>query len=176
MTDSSPKKPRRSRGFLRAGGLVQKAVRKAGEERGFAESKLLTHWAEIVGQEIADISRPVKVGFQKGSFGATLVLLTNGANAPILQAQLPRIRELVNACYGYSAISAIRVTQTAPTGFAEGQVEFRPAAPKQERPDPANDPVLRKQAQAYSHGIKDAELHDALERLAANVLSKQQTT
>jgi hypothetical protein len=30
----------------------------------------------------------------------------------------------VNAAYGYNAISRVRLTQTAPTGFAEGQAQF----------------------------------------------------
>jgi hypothetical protein len=30
----------------------------------------------------------------------------------------------VNACYGYITIARIRITQTAATGFAEGQMAF----------------------------------------------------
>ena len=51
----------------------------------------------------------------------------------MVQMQLPKLRERVNACYGYNAISRILLTQTAPTGFAEGQAEFAPA-PKPKPP------------------------------------------
>ena len=40
--------------------------------------------------------------------------------------QKDRLRERVNAVYGYNAISRIHLTQTAPTGFAEGQAKFAP--------------------------------------------------
>ena len=38
---------RRTRGFERTSGLVQGQIRKASEKRGFAETRLLTHWVEI---------------------------------------------------------------------------------------------------------------------------------
>jgi len=122
---------RRSRGFLPASGLIQKQLRRAGETRGFAVSRLLTHWVEVVGTDIATMARPVKVSYGRQGFGATLTVLTTGAQAPMLEMQKNRIRERVNACYGYAAISVVRITQTAPTGFAEGQVAFetRPKFP-----------------------------------------------
>ncbi|NNK78783.1 MAG: DUF721 domain-containing protein, partial [Litoreibacter sp.] len=87
--------PRRSRGFAAMSGLIQRDVRKAGEKRGFAVMRLLTHWSEIVGEDLAGIAQPVKVGYGREGFGATLTVLTNGPNAPILQTQLPKIRERV---------------------------------------------------------------------------------
>lgn len=163
---------RRRRGFERAGGLVQSQIRKAGETRGFAETRLLTDWAEIVGPDIAACARPVEVSYKRGGFGATLVLLTTGAHAPMLQAEIPKLKERVNACYGYSAVSHIRITQTAPTGFAEGRVEFKPArkaAPEPRQPDAAT----RASARGHAAGVKDSGLADALARLAENVLTTQ---
>ena len=128
-----PKQEHRRRGFQAAVQPAGPQIRKVGEARGFAVSRLLTHWAEIAGPEIATCARPVKIGYAKGGFGATLTLLTTGPAAPMVQMQLPRLREKVNACYGYNAISRITITQTAPTGFAEGQASFAPApkpAPK----------------------------------------------
>ncbi|MGB3278029.1 MAG: DUF721 domain-containing protein, partial [Pseudorhodobacter sp.] len=115
---------RRMRGFEAASGLLKERIRTAGEARGFAVTRLLTAWAEIVGADVAAITRPVKVGYGKGGLGATLTLLTTSANGPMVQMQLPAIKEKVNACYGYAAISRITITQTAPSGFAEGQAEF----------------------------------------------------
>ncbi|SDE69171.1 DUF721 domain-containing protein [Limimaricola pyoseonensis] len=165
-------KQRRSsttRGFAQASGLLQSRIRTASESRGFAVTRLLTHWAEIVGPETAAIARPVKVGYGQKGLGATLTLLTTGAQAPMLQMQLDAIRERVNACYGYNAISKVRVTQTAPEGFAEGQASFAPAPKAEPRPDPE---VTRKAAKT-AEGVADTELRLALEALAANVLSKR---
>jgi hypothetical protein len=166
-TPALPK--RRKRGFESASGLLRDKIRAVGESRGFAVSRLLTHWPEVVGDEIAAMARPIKVGYSKGGFGATLTLLTTGASAPILQMQLPKIREKVNACYGYNAISRVVITQTAPTGFAEGAVEFTPAM-KSAVFVPDSQAV--KSAQLLSDAVKDAGLRAALEALGGNVLSR----
>lgn len=160
---------RRGRGFEPAAGLLRDRIRAAGESRGFAVSRLLTHWAEVVGAEIAAVALPVKIGYGREGFGATLTLLTTGAAAPIVQMQLPRIRERVNACYGYNAISRVAVTQTAPTGFFEGQVAFAPAAKPAPRPA---DPAIRREATALSGEVQDPALRAALEALGEKVLSR----
>lgn len=159
---------RRMRGFEAASGLLKERIRSAGESRGFAVTRLLTAWAEIVGPELAAITRPVKVGYAKGGMGATLTLLTTSANGPMVQMQLPAVREKVNACYGYAAISRVVVTQTAPTGFAEGQASFVPAS----RPAPAPDPAIRAEAAKAGSGVHDNALREALESLTENFLSR----
>lgn len=158
---------RRKRGFERAGALASQRIRAAGEARGFAVSRLLTHWAEIVGPDIAGSARPVEVSYGRG-FGATLTLLTTGAQAPMLEMQKDVIRERVNSCYGYAAIQKIRITQTAATGFAEGRAEFAPAPKKH----PELAPVTG-EARAAASDVKDNGLREALERLGANVLSHE---
>ena len=117
---------RRMRGFEAAATLLAPRLRQGAESRGFAVARLLTHWPEIVGAATAAHTRPVKVAHGK-EFGATLTILTDGAHAPLVQMELPRIRDKVNAVYGFNAIARVAVTQTAPQGFAEGQAEFRPA-------------------------------------------------
>lgn len=165
-------KGRRMRGFEPASGLVKDRIRSAGESRGFAVTRLLTHWAEIVGADLARATRPVKVGYSKGSFGATLTILARAAEAPMVQMQLPAIRDKVNACYGYAAISRIAITQTAPTGFAEGQAQFAPAlkpAPK------APDPVVVAKAHETAEGVQDEGLRAALEAMAQNIFTRPKT-
>ena len=149
--------------------LVERDIKRMGEKRGFSETRLLTHWAEIAGADTATICRPVKVGFPRGGFGAVLTLLTTGAQAPMLQMRLPQIIERVNACYGYRAISRIDITQTAPTGFAEGQAEFAPKPKPRVQPSEQARTLAREQAQ----GVGDEGLRRSLEQLAANIISKQ---
>ncbi|MGR3756421.1 MAG: DUF721 domain-containing protein [Tranquillimonas sp.] len=161
-------RPRRGgRGFRHAAGLLQSRIRAAGESRGFAVSRLLTHWEEVAGADIAALARPVSISYGRGGIGATLVLLTTGARAPMLEMQKERVRERVNACYGYAAISRIRITQTAPTGFAEGQAEFAPAP----KPAPRPDPGIEAEARRAAAPVADESLRGALEALARNVLS-----
>lgn len=161
--------PRRKRGFERTSGLLAHRIRKASETRGFAESRLLTHWAETVGADIAAIARPVSVSYSKGGFGATLTILTTGAQGPMLQMQEPRLREKINAVYGYAAIARIRFTQTAPTGFAEGQASF---APEQKAAPKAPDEACRKDAAALATEVTDDALRRALADLGAAILNK----
>lgn len=161
--------PRRGRGFNAVSGLVERQVRRSGEKRGFAVMRLLTHWTEIVGEDTAKFATPVKISYARDGFGATLTVLTSGAQAPMLQAQLPQIQAKVNACYGYHAISRVRITQTAPTGFHEGQLAF-------DGPPPAKPKVATPEVKAASRetvsAVSDDGLKAALERLGENVLSK----
>ncbi|MEM7488341.1 MAG: DciA family protein [Pseudomonadota bacterium] len=159
------------KGARRLSALVEGDIRRLSGKRGFSETRLLTHWAEIAGADVAAICRPVKVGYGRGGVGAVLTLLTTGAQAPVLQMQLPQIRERVNACYGYNAIARIAVTQTAPTGFAEGQADFAPGP--RSRPVPA--PETCEAATETTRDVGDAGLRLALKRLATNVLNREKS-
>ena len=168
-----PSNTRRMRGFEPAAGLLQDRIRKAGETRGFAVSRLLTHWAEIVGAETATCTRPVKMGYGREGMGATLTLLTSGPMAPLIEMQKETIRARVNACYGYNAVSRVMIVQTAASGFAEGQTPFDASPPKS--PEPVVDPAVITAAQDQAAGVADAGLRQALEHLARNVLSRPKT-
>jgi hypothetical protein len=163
--------PRRKRGFETAGALLAGTLKAPAERRGFGEAKLLTHWPEIVGDDIAAIARPVKITWGRG-FGGTLVLLTTGGHAPVLDMQKDRILAQVNASYGYRAIAHVHVTQTAPVGFAEGQVAFRPAPPNPPAPP---DPAKLSRVMDTLADVTDEGLKQALARLARNVLSPKKS-
>ncbi|SFS20138.1 DUF721 domain-containing protein [Yoonia litorea] len=165
----APRHSSTTRGFSRASTLMQDRIRKASEERGFAVSRLLTHWAEVVGSAVADVATPVNVTYSKGGMGATLTLLTTGSHAPMVEMQKEQIREKVNACYGYRAISRVRITQTAPTGFSDGHVTFKPAVKRQKAPSEA----MQLQAKDLSRGVESDALRAALIALGANVLNKR---
>lgn len=163
----APYQNRRASGFTSAAKLLQPRIRAASEGRGFAVSRVLTHWDEVVGPAIARACRPVDVKYGREGMGATLTLLTTGPMAHMVEMQKIQILERVNACYGHRAIARLRITQTAPTGFAEGQTAFA-AAPRHPEPAPVDE-----RARAEADGITDTELRLALAALAANVLSKR---
>jgi hypothetical protein len=168
LPDPSPQ--RRQRGFEAAGGLVKAPVRAVGETRGFAVARLLTHWAEVAGEDLAAKTRPVKIGYGKGGMGATLTLLVKAAEAPMVQMALPQLKDRVNAVYGYAAVNHIHLTQTAATGFAEGQADFA-HGPKVVEP-PAPDPAILAKAHTVAEGVGDPSLRAALEQLAQNILTR----
>ena len=159
---------RRARGFERASSLVAGRVRAAGEHRGFAVSRLLTHWTEVAGPDIARVSRPVEVTYGRG-LGATLTLLTTGPEAPMLEMQKDKIRERVNACYGYGAIEKVRITQTAATGFGAPDAALGRGNKDIETARETAGPASKRAKEATSE-IRDAGLRKALERLGSNVL------
>lgn len=159
-----------TKGFARTASLLQPQIRKAGETRGFAVTRLLTHWPDIVGPDMAAMARPVDVKYGRQGFGATLTVLTTGAQAPLLEMQKEKLREKVNGVYGFNAIARIRITQTAASGFAEGQASFTYANAPAARPAPSAE--IQQEARTVAQDIGDASLRNALETLAQNVLTK----
>jgi len=160
-----------SRGFKRTSSLLKERIRRASESRGFAVSRVVTHWEEVAGPDIAAIARPVDISYGRQGFGATLTVLTTGAQAPMLEMQKEQLRARVNSVYGYNAISRIRLTQTAPLGFAEGQAQFdmrAHAAPARQ----GADPEVRAEVHDMAAPITDEGLRTALEALGQNVLTK----
>lgn len=160
-----------TKGFARTSTVLRERIRRASESRGFAVSRLLTHWPEAVGPEIASMARPVDIGYGRQGFGATLTVLTTGAQAPLLEMQKETLRQRVNAVYGYNAISRVRITQTSASGFAEGRADFdhRPGRAKS---GTAPDPQTTKAAADLAAPVENENLRRALEDLARNVLSK----
>ncbi len=160
---------RRARGFVQTGGLLARRIRGATEKRGFAETRLLTHWKDIVGPALANIAQPVKIAHARDGFGATLTVLTDGAHAPELQMMLPNLKEKINTVYGYSAISRIRITQTAGHGFAE-----EPAAFVHEKPARAPVPAEKlAEIRATVSEIGDESFRAALELLGKNIVANK---
>jgi hypothetical protein len=151
---------RRMKGFEPAGGLLRKDIRKVSEERGFAVARLLTHWSEVAGAEVAAATRPVKISYGQGGFGGTLTLLVKGASGPLIEAQLAAIRDRVNACYGYNAVARIRLTQTSAEGFGAAEAKIPALPPSQ--PEAAN----------ITANVQDAQLREALEALGNRVLTQ----
>ena len=168
---SAPEGPRGRRGFARASQLLADRIRVAGEARGFAVSRLLTQWEEVVGEAVAKVARPVGVTYGREGLGATLTLLVPGPEAPRVEMQKERIRERVNACYGYRAIARVRITQTAGAGFAEAQAAFR-GRPQEATALAGPGPEVAEKAARVAAGVEDTELRLALAALAANVLAR----
>ena len=163
--------------FKPASDLLRARIRELGEARGFSATRLLTHWSEIVGESVAAIAKPLEIRHPRPRpghppEGATLTVLALGAAALRLEMEKERIRERVNACYGYNAIAKLRIRQAGPEAFAEEAAAFSASQRKQSAPS-AED--LREAAEPLADGVSNTELRLALAALAANVLSKSRT-
>ena len=155
-------------GFKKASILLRKSIQKASESRGFAQSRVLTHWSEIVGEEISSVSIPTKVSYKTDGLGATLTILTSGSSGPILEMQKEFIRNKINAVYGYNAVHKINITQSSPIALISKNENSEGMPSKHKKINVEISPSLEKTV----NEIDDKNLRQALEELAINVFTK----
>ena len=158
----------RKHGFKKASVLLKKNIQKVSESRGFAQSRVLTHWSEIVGEEISSVSIPSKVSYKTDGLGATLTILTSGSSGPILEMQKEFIRTKINAVYGYNAVQKIKITQSSPLALIRKNENPKSVIPKKNKPKVEISTSLEKAV----NEIDDKKLRQALEELAINVFTK----
>lgn len=173
MASARPFDPleRRARGFTAAATHVTPQMRDAASKRGIAEVRLITHWTEIVGAQLAAVCRPLRVKHDRTrpDAGGTLILAVETAYASEIEHQKPRMLERINAYYGYGAITALKITQAI--------APLPPATPANATPRsivtpsdlPSGD---RQRLDVMTAAIADDALRDALNRLGANVMAK----
>ena len=159
-----PAKTRRSRGFEPTALFVEDNLRTAAERRGFAVVRVLTHWPEVVGEEIGRISQPVSVAFDNRSLLATLTVSTPGACASELQMHVPRIVERVNSQYGYRAIADVKIVHSPTAGLREDARQVAQEFPVSRE--------YRAKAMAAVRGVADEALRRELQELGERVYAK----
>ena len=158
----------RKHGFKKASVLLKKNIQKASESRGFAQSRVLTHWSEIVGEEISSVSIPTKVSYKTDGLGATLTILTSGSSGPVLEMQKEFIRTKINAVYGYNAVQKIKITQSSPLALIRKNENPQSVISKKNKRKVEISTSLEKAV----NEIDDKNLRQALEELAINVFTK----
>jgi hypothetical protein len=141
--------------------LAGKVVGEAFTRQGFASAELVTRWAEIVGNEIATHSEPIKIQWPRGADPqmrnpGILVLRVEGPAAVEIQHLGAVICDRVNRFFGWRAVERLAFRQSP---LRRG----------------ANRPVRRDNAAAASQlattmpEVTDEELRQALARLLAAV-------
>ena len=158
----------RKNGFKKASVLLKRNIQRASESRGFAQSRVLTHSGEIVGEDISSVSIPTKVSYRTDGLGATLTILTSGSNGPILEMQKEFIRNKINAVYGYNAVNKIKITQSSPIALIGKNEDSKNIMSKENKISGEISPDLEKAV----NEIDDKNLRQGLEELAINVLTK----
>jgi len=123
--------------------------RQAFVRAGFADSALVLHWADIVGDEVARMARPLKL--VEGASGGVLTLKAESAAAVFLQHESRDLCARINAYLGRQAVQKLR--------FVPGSV--LPAAnrlqrlPQEAPAAPLDDPARRFEG---PEGLKSALL------------------
>jgi hypothetical protein len=153
-------KPGRSARPLAA--LLGPCLVAAFKRHGFASTEIVTHWADIVGPEIAAHAEPIKItwprqGDVEDPEPATLVVRCEGPAILEIQHLSGVIIERINRFLGWRAIGKIALRQAPLTRRDKRRV-----------PPPPDAEEARRIAQSMT-GIADEELRAALGRLGAAV-------
>jgi len=140
--------------------MIEPMVAPSANERGFAISRLISHWHDIVG-DTAAWCRPADIHFPRGSHNnGTLKLQIASGRGPQAQAMSAQIIDQVNAAFGYQAVGRITLVQNLP-----------PSTPKTPPKKPAtisDAPDIWTLDEKLKH-IKSPELRAALRRLGGPV-------
>ena len=143
--------------------LLDRCLGEAFAKQGFASTNIVTHWAEIVGPEIAAHAEPIKLQWPRGDVAepepATLVLRVNGPAAVEIQHLSGVILERVNRFFGWRAVKRIALRQAPLTRGAKRRV-----------PSPPDAASVAEVAKSLPD-VSDESLRAALARLGAAVKS-----
>ena len=140
--------------------MIEPMVAPSAQERGFAISRLISHWHDIVG-DTAAWCRPTDIHFPRGnSNNGTLKLQITSGRGPQAQAMSAQIIDQVNAAFGYQAVGRITLVQNLPPS--------RPETPPKKPTTISDAPDIWTLDEKLKH-IKSPELRAALRRLGGPV-------
>jgi hypothetical protein len=153
--------PKRPRNAAPLADLVGKTIGDAFARQGFAAVEIVTHWPEIVGEDLAKRSEPMKLSWPRrddpDSVGV-LQVRVEGAYALEIQHLQPVIIERVNRYFGWRCVGRLAIRQG-------------PVAPRRKRPPVRKEPAAAEIEQSRrSIGIfEDEALASSVARLGAFV-------
>lgn len=98
------------RNLTSLGFYTQKVVSPVFKVRGFMEGKIITHWSQVVGDQMAQMALPEKITFPKGKrIEGTLHLHVTSSGALLLHYAQDLLLEQINTFFGYKALSKLRM-------------------------------------------------------------------
>ena len=159
---------RRANGLNAFAYVAMPLLKKILGKRGTVVADLMTFWDKIVGEESARFTMPEKISFKKGerADGILYVAVANGAFALEFQHREKFIINKVNEFFGYSAVSGIKIRQSA--GYVRTPImKFNPIKRKKI--------LVTEEEQNYidelTEDVKNKTLKESLARLGKNVLA-----
>jgi hypothetical protein len=137
------------------GGTLDPIARK----RGLARAELLSWWPDIVGATYAGRTAPERIRWPRDGTAATLVVRCDPALSLQLGHETHRVRERLNAFFGYPAVGAVKI------------VAQRIGAAPEKAPEP---PVTREIPAATEDRLNRVEgpLKESLRALARGILAR----
>jgi hypothetical protein len=91
---------------------LSKATKPILKKRGFSEARIISDWAEIVGEQLSKAATPLRIQPARNeSAGAVLTLGVHPAYALEVQQSTPAILEKIHTYFGYPAITRLVIEQ-----------------------------------------------------------------
>lgn len=141
--------------------------------QGFGEADVLLRWDDIVGADLAERCRPVKLQWRRRGAAAdpdvptepaTLVVRVEGAFALMLQHLAPVVLERVNGYLGWRCVGRLVLKQGPLVALP-----IRPAKPRR------NEGRGRTRAAGLTAGVDHPGLREALIAFGSKVLAPRET-
>jgi hypothetical protein len=156
--------PKRPRNASPLADLVGKTVGDAFAKQGFAATEIVTHWQEIVGDDLARRSEPIKLVWPRREDSDSVGILqirVEGAYALEIQHLQPVIIERVNRYFGWRCVGRLAIRQG-------------PVVSQRKRPAPRKEPTAEEigKARATIGKFEDDALANAVARLGALIKNR----
>lgn len=141
--------------------------------QGFGEADVLLHWDDIVGADLAERCRPVKLQWRRRAGAsdpdvptepATLVVRVEGAFALMLQHLAPVVLERINGYLGWRCVGKLVLKQ--------GPLAALPTRPAKLR---RTEDRSRARAAGIAAGVDHQGLREALIAFGSKVLAPRET-
>jgi hypothetical protein len=156
------KSPYRPKGPRPLADIAAAPIGQALQQAGFASTEVVTRWDEIVGEDLARRSAPVKIAWPRRPEGrgepepGTLHVRVEAPFALDIQHLTPVIVERVNAFMGWRCVAGVRLTQI-------------PLAAKPKPREAPRPPADEARLQAAIDGFEDEGLRAVLARFGRAV-------
>ncbi len=142
-------------------------ARKMLGDKAFIEADIMCNWEDIVGENLAGFTTPMRIDFKRGERknGVLILQVAGGAMALELQLKEKQLIAKVNAYFGYEAVSRIRIMQDT-------------SLPKNvKQPTDNSEKILVTEEQEnyikqQVNGIENAQLAETLQKLGRAVWAK----
>ncbi|MDM7461703.1 MAG: DUF721 domain-containing protein [bacterium] len=155
------------RELTQAGDALQRLLQQLGLDRQFRTYDALAHWSDIVGKQVAQVARPLRLDAD-----TLWVAVKSHAWAQELSFQKHTILQRLNARAGEERFNEIRFVVRANLPPALGQASATAQPPTLASLPNLTDAEMR-QVEAMASGITDPDLRDALMRAQAATLRYQ---
>ena len=108
--------------------LIGKSLDPIARKRGLARAELLAWWPDIVGAAYAGRTAPERIRWPRDGKAATLVVRCDPSLALQFAHETDRVRERLNAYFGYPAVGAVRIVQQRDRNGRRASRQDRPRA------------------------------------------------